>query len=369
MKYIKYITMVLLVGLFAACSDKDVTYDMDKANDANQAYVQIFNMAPIANTAANYAYMVDINGYEYQNNYASTLLPRNGIPNGGTNLFFTVNAGALNIKLYKKENVLYQRDSNGIFYVDGHGVTTRVNVGDLVHFISGDKAVFVNGEAVTGHFEYNTTMDIVGKTVRDVNYTALERFQDDPYYTGATTLEAGKRYHVFIYDMEKDPLAVEMEPIPALADVSQQFDGVTDIIGAGCNGKFYNFLYESNGQPFTKKLQVYLYTRTEGTANVRANYNVETKVGKPFGFGEASEWVTIPLVKSVYNSSGYDRAYYRFHVIDANGNDEGELTYNRDNKVFEDYWSYYVGRAYLMFAIGVRDGSGVTMATPRWTSQ
>ena len=57
--------MVLLVGLFAACSDKDVTYDMDKANDATKAYIQLFNMAPIANNAANYAYQIDINGYEY----------------------------------------------------------------------------------------------------------------------------------------------------------------------------------------------------------------------------------------------------------------------------------------------------------------
>ena len=108
--------MVLLVGLFAACSDKDVTYDMDKANDANQAYVQIFNMAPIANTAANYAYRVDINGYEYQNACAAVLQTRNGIPGGGTNLFFTVNAGTLNIKLHKKETVKYEKDANGLFY-------------------------------------------------------------------------------------------------------------------------------------------------------------------------------------------------------------------------------------------------------------
>ena len=61
---------------------------------------------------------------------------------------------------------------------------------------------------------------------------------------------------------------------------------------------------------------------------------------------------------------------YNFHVIDNNGNDLGELVYGTNNKVFTDYWSsYYVGRAYTHFAIGVRDGSGVTMATPRWTSQ
>ena len=354
--------MVLLVGLFAACSDKDVTYDMEKANDATQAYVQIFNMAPIANTAANYAYLVDINGYQYQNNYASTLLPRNGIPSGGTNLFFTVNAGALNIKLYKKENVVYQKDANGIFYVDGHGVTTRINVGDLVHFISGDKAVYVDGEAVTGHFEYNASMDIEGKTVRDANYTALERFKDDPYYTGATTLEAGKRYHVFIYDMEKDPIAVEMDPIPAIGEVKQDFDGTEDIIGEGFNSKFYNFLYESVGVPYPHKLQAYYKNRETNVYDIPA--------GEPFGFGEACKWTTIPMKKSVYNSSGYSRMDFNFHVIDANGNDLGVLTYGTNNREYTDYYTYYyVGRAYTTFAIGVRDGSGITMVTPRWTSQ
>lgn len=367
MKYIKYITMVLLVGLFAACSDKDVTYDMTKANDGNQAYVQIFNMAPIANAAANYAYRVDINGYEYQNDCAAVLQTRNGIPSGGTNLFFTVDAGTLNIKLHKKETVKYEKDANGFFYKTYLKEVVRVNNGDMLYFVEGD-GVIANGAVVKKELVYNGE-NIEGKIVRDKDQNALERIVEEPYYVGNTTLQAGKRYHVFIYDLAKDPIAVEMEPIPALAEVEQQFGDVTDIIGAGCNGKFYNFLYESEGVPFTKKLQVYLYTRVEGAANVRANYNVETKVGKPFGFGEASEWVTIPLVKSVYNSSAYDRAYYQFHVIDANGNDEGVLTNGTGNKVFEDYWTYYVGRAYLMFAIGVRDGSGVAMATPRWTSQ
>ena len=109
MKYIKYITMGLLVGLFAACSDKDVTYDMTQADNSTKAFVQIFNMAPI-------------NGYQYQNNMASMLLPRNGVPSGGTNLFFTVDAGTLSIKLHKKENVTYVKEGNGYYYIDVYGV-------------------------------------------------------------------------------------------------------------------------------------------------------------------------------------------------------------------------------------------------------
>ena len=141
MKYIKYITMVLLVGLFAACSDKDVTYDMDKANDATKAYIQLFNMAPIANNAANYAYAIDINGYEYVNDCAAVLQTRNGFPGGGTNLFMTVDAGTLNIKLYKKENVTYERDANGLFYVTFTRETVRVNPGDTIYFVESDGVV------------------------------------------------------------------------------------------------------------------------------------------------------------------------------------------------------------------------------------
>ena len=361
MKYIKYITMGLLVGLFAACSDKDVTYDMTQADNSTKAFVQIFNMAPIANSAANYAYMVDINGFQYQNDYASTLLPRNGIPSGGTNLFFTVDAGTLSIKLYKKENVLYQQDGSGLFYVDGHGVTTRINAGDMVHVISGD-GVIINGVAATGHFNYDPSMNLVGKIVRNDKYTALERFKDDPYYVGSTQVAAGKRYHVFIYDMSKDPMAIEMDEIPeTMPDVKQVFDDVTDIIGAGSYGKFYNFLYESEGVPFSKKLQTYLKNPESGEYDV--------KYGEPFGFGEGTKWTVIPFKKSVYNSSGYARVDYKFHVIGANGNDEGLLKKGAANNTdVTDYWTYYVGRAYTMFVGGVRDCSGVAVFTPRWTS-
>jgi hypothetical protein len=364
MKYIKYITMVLLVGLFAACSDKDVTYDMTKADGANQAYVQIFNMAPIANNAANYAYRVDINGYEYQNDCAAVLQTRNGIPGGGTNLFFTVNAGTLNIKLHKKETVTYEKDGNGLFYKTYLKETIRVNPGDPVYFVPADNVVKSDGSAAVGEMIYNGE-NIVGKVVRDSKLNALERIVEEPYYEGNTTLEGGKRYQVVIYDLAKNPIAVEMDPIPAMGETKQQFGDVTDVIGVGFNSKFYNFLFESEGVPYPHKLQAYYKNQETGEFNVPA--------GGAFGFGEACKWTTIPLKKSVYNSSGYARMDYTFHVIDANGNDQGQLTYvkaNGSSAAWTDYWSsYYVGRAYMHFIIGVRDGSGITMVNTRWTSQ
>lgn len=363
MKYIKYITMVLLVGLFAACSDKDVTYDMTKADDANQAYVQIFNMAPIANTAANYAYRVDINGYEYQNDCAAVLQTRNGIPSGGTNLFFTVDAGTLNIKLHNKETVRYERDANGLFYKTYLKEIVRVNNGDMLFFVEGD-GVYANGTLVKKELVYNGE-NIEGKPVRDKDQNALERIVEEPYYEGSVALQPGKRYQVVIYDLTKNPIAAEMDPIPAMGETQQQFDDVTDIIGVGFNSKFYNFLFESEGVPYPHKLQAYYKNQETGEYDVPG--------GGAFGFGEACNWTIIPLKKSVYNSSGYARMDYTFHVIDANGNDQGQLNYvkaNGTSGVWTDYWSsYYVGRAYMHFIIGVRDGSGITMVNTRWTSQ
>ncbi len=363
MKYIKYITMVLLVGLFAACSDKDVTYDMDKANDATKAYIQLFNMAPIANNAANYAYAIDINGYEYVNDCAAVLQTRNGFPGGGTNLFMTVDAGTVNIKLYKKENVTYERDANGLFYVTFTRETVRVNPGDTIYFVESD-GVVVNGVKVKKELVYNGE-DVVGKIVRDKDQNALERIVKEPYYVGQATVEAGKRYQVVIHDLAKDPVAVEMDAIPAMGEVKQEFGDVTDIIGEGFNSKFYNFLYESEGVPYPYKLQAFYKNQETGEFDVPG--------GEPFGFGEACKWKTIPMKKSTYNSSGYARMDYTFHVIDANGNDLGQLEYvkaNGTSGAFTDYWSsYYVGRAYTHFVIGVRDGSGVVMANARWTAQ
>lgn len=360
MKYIKYITMVLLVGLFAACSDKDVTYDMDKANDATQAYVQIFNMAPIANNAANYAYRVDINDYEYVNDCASVLATRNGIPSGGTNLFFSVDAGTLTIKLHKKENVIYERDANGLYYVTFLRETVRVNPGNELYFIEGD-SVYSNGKLIKKELIYNGE-DIVGKIVRDKDQNALERIIEEPYYVGQATVQAGKRYQVVIHDLTKDPVVIEMDEIPAIGDTKQQFGDVTDIIGIGFNSKFFNFLYESEGVPYPHKLQAFYKNQETGAFDIPG--------GEPFGFGEACKWTTIPLTKSIYNSSGYARMDYNFHVIDANGNDLGVLTYGTNDREWTDYWSsYYVGRAYSHFVLGVRDGSGITMVNARWTSQ
>lgn len=464
MKYIKYLTMVLLVGMFTACSDRDVTFDTTLLDSSTKAYVQIFNMAPIANSANSYAFMVEINGVEYQNDLASILLTRNGIPSGGTNLFFGVDAGELEIKLYGKEYVIYDKAADGSYsYRDRFGEVHAVKTGDVLYAIAGDNITLKSGEIANGAFTY-AGEDLENKFVRDEKYNATERVIWDyanncnaPYYVGRVNVQAGKRYHVFIHDLVKivndmytrklvggyykydnnnsgafadtqykgntenmilngAPIAVEMDEIPAMKNTTNGYNEsnvyttdpaeivTTDVIGEGVNIKFYNFMYEDKTTPFRYKLQAFFKnqllddTDENGVHRVKGAYDIPC--GKPFGFGEACEWTTVPLRKSVYNSSAYNRMDFAFKVVDDNGNIIGDAdivgtasanvgdtqvdengwlyTYNAagsSKSFFWDYYStYYIGRAYMMFAVGVRKG-GTTgtnyavVATPRWTSQ
>ena len=366
MKYLKYLTLVLFVGLLAACSDKDVTYDMEKAG-SNKAFVQVFNMAPIANNAANYAFKVDLNGATYVNDMGSLLLTRNGIPSGQAGLFYAVDAGKLNIKLYKKENVTYEKAANGsFFYVDRFGATTTIANGDIIYAVAGDN-ITRGGEVLQGAITYNGE-DLTGKIVRDSQLNATERYVAEPYYDQTTeeTLEAGKHYQVVIHNLSGAPKAIEFDEIPSMKDVTQTWaDGTVDVIGEGSFVKFVNFLYESPGVPYPGKLQVYFKNAETGAFDI--------KVGEPFGFGEACKWAVYPFKKSIYNSSGYARGDYNFHVIDANGADLGVMQYKRANGAmadWTDYWStYYVGRAYTHFLLGYRNDNSLVMVNARWTSK
>ena len=388
MKYIKYLTLVMFVGLFAACSDKDVTYDMTEANPATHAYVQVMHFAPINNTAANYAYQVDINGIEYQNDLSAVLQTRNGIPGGGTNLFFSVPAGPVEVKLHGIENITYEKDNSGeVYYINRYYERIPVKAGDMVYFVAGDKVV-VDGETLQGGNAYSAKMEsaILGKGVRDDKLNQLTRIVKEPFYTGTSqdlkgntvSLEPGKQYRLVIYDMNQGPLVTEQGDIPVIKDTQREWasgrddvDGAfVETIGEGVNINFYNFIYETENQPYPYKLQAYFKNQLTEGDNAGA-YDVPC--GKPFGFGEQCGWTTIPLKKSIYNNGGYNRMDFTFHVIDNNGNDMGQITsFNSKGKEsnFTDYWSqYYIGRAYIHFMHGIRQTEGPAMAASRWVGQ
>ncbi len=388
MKYIKYLTLVLLVGLFAACSDKDVTYNMTEANPATHAYIQVVHMAPIKNAAANYAYQVDINGYEYQNDLSSVLLTRNGIPSGGTNLFFSVPAGTVEVKLHGIENILYEKDDNGVYYTNRYYERIPVKAGDKVYFVAGDKMEY-NGATLQGEQTYADGMatNIVGKWVRDEKLNGLTRIVKEPYYVGTTqdingnsvSLEPGKQYRLVIYDMEKGLLVCEQGTIPTIKDQLVNWESgrddttepFTEPVGEGANHRFYNFVWETSTQPATFKLQAYFKNQlTEG--DNAGEFDIPC--GKPFGFGEDSGWATIPMKKSIYNSSGYARMDFKLKKIGANGEDLGWFQYKStataSPKDYTDYWTTYIGRAYIYFMHGIVEHEGIAaVGNARWTAQ
>ena len=267
MKYFKYIALLLLLAVtMGSCDKKDVGFMAEPVDESQMAYVQICYYAPVANTAANYIYYVDLNGVEYGNDGANFLLPYNAVPSGGVNLYYAVNAGMLNVKLHKRQS-------------DGNG-----------------------------GYEYPVA------------------------YDQNVTLEAGKRYGLFIHDMNQPPIAVEMQPVP---EFGKALD--TDSL---CRVQFVNVIYE-NGAPITDKVQYGLQ-------------NLDTKeyepVGEPVAFGECTSWFMPVVRKTVYNSSGSQRRDVCLFRVDPQTNQIKE-------RMFDDWWTWYIGRAYRQIAAGNVGGS------------
>ena len=111
MKYFKYIALLLLVAVtMGSCDKKDVSYMAEPVDEGQMAYVQVGYYAPVSTAATNNIYFVDINDVEYGNDGAAFLTTYNTVPGGGTNRYYAVPAGNINIKLHKRES-----DGNGGF--------------------------------------------------------------------------------------------------------------------------------------------------------------------------------------------------------------------------------------------------------------
>ena len=279
MKYFKYIALLLLVAVtMGSCEKKDVSYMAEPVDESSKAYVQVGYYAPVTAGAANYMYFIDLNGIEYGNDGATFLATFNTVPSGGTNRFYVVDAGSVNVKLH-----------------------SRVKVGETP-----------TGEPI---YEYPVVYD------KNVN------------------VEAGKRYVIFVHDLDKDPIPIEMNPAP-------EFNPALDTDSL-CRVQFINLLYEADGTPITDKVQYGVQ-------------NLDTKeyepVGQPVAFGECTPWFTCNIRKTVYNSSGSQRREVCLYRIDAKtGANLGMLQYTKSNGSmgdFTDYWTWYIGRAYRQMAAG-----------------
>ena len=273
MKYFKYIALLLLVAVtMGSCDKKDVSYMAEPVDESSKAYIQVGYYEPVTAGAANYMYYIDINGVEYGNDGATFLATFNTVPSGGTNRYYAVDAGNVNIKLHKRVS-------------DGSG---------------------------------------------GYNYPVV--------YDQNVTVQAGKRYCLYVHDLNKAPIPIEMTPAP---EFNKGLD--TDSL---CRVHFVNLLYEADGTPYTGKVQYGVQ-------------NLDTKeyepVGEPIGFGESTDWFTVKIRKTVYNSSGSQRREVCLFAVDNAGKVTGKLPYtlsNGNQGEFTDYWTWYIGRAYRQIAAG-----------------
>ncbi|MEG2781039.1 MAG: hypothetical protein RR919_09550, partial [Bacteroidales bacterium] len=120
--------------------------------------------------------------------------------------------------------------------------------------------------------------------------------------------------------------------------------------------KFYNFLYETPTEPYAGKLQ-YQYKD--------ARSGEWTNLGKLVGFGEATERVTIKVVKTINNSSGFCRIYYR--ILDEQGNILKVMNSSSKMVNYGDWWNTYIGRAYMHIYKGIRIAKPISSVSV-WTS-
>ena len=289
MKFFKYIALLLLVAVtMGSCDKKEVSYMAEPVDESAMAYVQVGYYAPVTAGAANYMYFIDINGVEYGNDGATFLATFNTVPSGGTNRYYAVPAGSMNLKLHKRES-------------DG-----------------------------SGGYNYPVVYD------QNVN------------------IEAGKRYCIYVHDLNKAPIPIEMTPAP---EFGKALD--TDSL---CRVQFVNLLYEADGTPFADKIQYGVQ-------------DIDTKeyhpIGEPVAFGECTPWFYQLVRKSVYNSSGYQREEVCLYRIDANtGENLGVLQYTKSNGTegdFTDYWNWYIGRAYRQIVAGNRTSKSIRCTLYQFT--
>lgn len=222
---------------------------------------------------------------------------------------------------------------------------------DIYRVEIGDQVYVNNGAAVIS--TYNATpAGAVGRfyavKAGNVNIKLYKGSNKDLVYDKTVTLKEGKQ-NVFIYDFDQEP-AVFDNGYPYETNITENTDEM-------CWVKFYNFLYEEDGEYCQQKLQYqWQYTDAEGNKSEWQN------VGEPVAFGESTGWQPITVIKEVFNSSGYARIDYKIKVQDENGNYTQDLQlWNASGKYvsYSDYWTGYVGRRYHHIMGGMRSAKPI----------
>lgn len=259
-----------------SCEKHEIEY-MTTPVDKGLAEIQLHYFVPVTAIANNNIYKVAIGNQEYVNNGAAVISTYNAIPSGSVGRFYAIQAGDVNIKLYK-----------------------------------------------------GTDMELV--------------------YDKTINLSTGKQ-NVFVYDFDEEPI---------IFDNGYPYDtNITTNTDSTCWVKFYNFMYEKEGEYCPLKLQYqYQYTKDPKTGEKSEWINI----GNPIGFGETTGWQPIQVIKSIFNSSGYARIDYKIKVQDENGEYTEDLQlWNSNGKYvsYSDYWNGYIGRRYHHIIKGMRSAKPI----------
>ena len=90
--------------MVASCDKHELMFNTIPAGEAE---FQLHYFEPINNAAAYYIDSVFVNGVLYSSvNGSGQLLPYNGVPGGGIGKFFSINPGDVNLKFYRKGEVV-----------------------------------------------------------------------------------------------------------------------------------------------------------------------------------------------------------------------------------------------------------------------
>ena len=108
MKILKYLTCSLaLLAMVTSCDKHEILYDTEPAKSAE---FQLHYFEPITNTSTNYIDSVYVNNKLLSGiDGGGNLATYNGIPGGTTGRFFSVDAGEVNFKFYRKGDVVYDQ--------------------------------------------------------------------------------------------------------------------------------------------------------------------------------------------------------------------------------------------------------------------
>ena len=171
-------------------------------------------------------------------------------------------------------------------------------------------------------------------------------------YNQDVNLTVGKQ-ELFVYNLSQKPIVFDnlyphkFNPERAtIADFNtEEFARI----------RFYNFAFSGNAStPYTGKIQ-YQWCHdssvgVSGRGGADGNWH---NIGKPIGFGEATDFEIVGVWKEVFNDTGYEQLWFR--GIDESGN----------VIIANDYWTTYIGSAVKHIYRGIKGGSpaaGITLS-------